>query len=74
MDLVLDVDDGLYDRLSKRAVEQGFESPEAYARIVVETVLDELETTESRATGTDRTAETDADSGVQDRLEDLGYL
>lgn len=66
MDLVLDVDDDLYERLARRAESQGFESPEDYAHTVLDTVLDELESGERRATATD--------DDVQERLEDLGYL
>lgn len=61
MELVLDVDERLYERLSERAERHGFESTEAYSTIVLETVLAELE-------GSERTGE------VEQRLEDLGYL
>ena len=57
----LNLDDANRERLAARAERLGFESPEEYARTIVETVLDELE------------AEQD-DDAVQDRLEDLGYL
>lgn len=57
----LDIDDELYERLSRRADEKGFESPEDYSITIIKTVLDELE-------------KTDTDDQVQNRLEDLGYL
>jgi hypothetical protein len=62
MDVTLDLSEERYEQLTARADRQGFESPERYAAVVVETVLDELE-------GEDGT-----DEAVQDRLEDLGYL
>ena len=62
MDVTLELSEKRYEQLAARADRQGFESPERYASVVVETVLDELD-------GTDGT-----DDAVQDRLEDLGYL
>lgn len=56
----LELDDGYRERLAARAERLGFESTEAYAQTIVETVLDELDD--------------DHDDAVQDRLEDLGYL
>lgn len=56
----LDLDEAHRERLTARAERFGFESPEAYAQTIIETVLDELET--------------EHDDAVQDRLEDLGYL
>jgi len=56
----LAIDDELYERLERRATEIGFESAEEYSVVVLQTVIEELD--EER------------DGGVEDRLEDLGYL
>jgi len=56
----LDVDDELYDRLTQRAEQTGFESPEEYSVVVLRTVLEEVQD--------------DRDDAVAQRLEDLGYL
>lgn len=61
MEYNVPVEQDLYDRLVTRAEDNGFESPEAYGRTVLETVVAELEG--------DRT-----DDAVADRLADLGYL
>jgi len=61
MELTLEIEDSLYDGLSRRADEQGFESTEAYCAVILETVLTELE-------GEQRT------KSVEQHLEDLGYL
>jgi len=58
----LDVDDTLYEQLSRRADKCGFESPEAYSIVVLETVMDELE------------EEDDQKSSMEARLRDLGYM
>jgi len=66
----LDVDRDLYETLSRRATEHGFESAEAYSEEILEIVVRELES------GTER-GDTDAvtdDEAVNSRLEDLGYL
>ena len=60
MEVKLDLEDEDYEKLSKRADRNGFDSPEEYGSFMIETVLDELET----ETGDD----------VRDRLEDLGYM
>ena len=57
----LDIDKQLHRRLSERAEKMGFDSTEEYCLTVLETVMNELE-------------DSDADAGVQNRLEDLGYL
>lgn len=57
----LDVDDQLYDSLSQRAREKGFDSAEEYSIVVLETVIDELESQ-------------NPEEEVQNRLQDLGYL
>lgn len=56
----VDIDEGIYNRLDRRAKAKGFESAEAYSAFVLETVIDELDS--------------DEDDEVRDRLEDLGYL
>lgn len=61
MELALELDDDVYERLQRRAQNNGFESTEAYCRTVLRTVLEELE---AEAT----------DDEVEQRLEDLGYL
>lgn len=58
----LNLDRELEDRLSKRATHLGFESTEEYCEVILQTVIDEIE---SEGSGQDR---------VEDRLEDLGYL
>jgi hypothetical protein len=58
----LDIDERLYERLSKRAKAKGFDSAEEYSKIVLETVLEEIEEVN------------EGDNDVQSRLEDLGYL
>lgn len=60
MEVKFDLDEEDYEKLSRRANRNGFDSPEEYGSFMVETVLDELET------------ETDDD--VRGRLEDLGYM
>lgn len=62
MNLELDIDDERYEQLRSRAGRHGFESPEQYATVIIETVVTELEGPE------------DADENVRDRLDDLGYL
>ena len=57
----LDIDDQLYDSLSQRAQEKGFDSAEEYSIVILKTVIDELD---SQASNED----------VQTRLQDLGYL
>lgn len=61
MRMQLDIDNHLYRQLSRRAKKKGFESAEEYSIIILETVIDELETKHQQ-------------DKVQDRLEDLGYL
>lgn len=61
MDLALELDDDVYERLERRAQDNGFESTEEYCRTILRTVLEELEE--------ERTADE-----VEQRLEDLGYL
>lgn len=60
MELTLELDDEVYDRLEQRADRHEFTSPEDYAEVIVTTVIDELESNEG--------------DDVRDRLEDLGYL
>lgn len=57
----LDIEDSLYRRLERRADEHGFESAEEYGAVLLETVIEELETER-------------ADADLQERLSDLGYL
>lgn len=57
----IEIEDDLEEMLVRRADHLKFESPEAYAKVILRTVLEELE----------HDNETDA---VEDRLEDLGYL
>lgn len=57
----LKIDDDTADRLARRAERHGFDSTEAYVRVLLKTVLDELEEFEGGA-------------DVESRLEDLGYL
>ena len=61
MELTLDLDDDLYEKLERRAENNGFESTEAYSRTILRTVVEELEADAS-------------DDAVEERLEDLGYL
>jgi len=61
-ELTLELDPEQYDQLQKRAERFGFETAETYAKTIVETVLDELE------------SEPSEEDAVRDRLEDLGYL
>ena len=56
----IDLDSEYRERLIDRAERKGFESAETYAAVIVESVLDELES--------------ESDGAVRDRLEDLGYL
>lgn len=61
--LNLEIDAELGKTLENRAEEYGFESIEEYSQMILQTVVDELES-ESKA----------ADEEVAERLEDLGYL
>jgi hypothetical protein len=61
MELVVQIDDDIYDQLVRRADEHEFESAEEYSKKILQTVIDELETDT-------------ADGSVTDRLSDLGYL
>lgn len=61
MELSLNIDESLYERLANRAEQQGFESIEEYSIVVLETVIAELEDEERTET-------------VEQHLEDLGYL
>jgi len=61
MELIVEVDDDVHERLARRAAEQGLETPAEYSALILETVIDELETPET-------------DDDVRNRLEDLGYL
>jgi hypothetical protein len=68
----LDIDPSLVRRLERRADERGFESAEAYAAVVLETVLAELE-----AADDDRKSpagQDDREDDLEERLGDLGYL
>jgi hypothetical protein len=60
MELTVDLDDEVYERLATRAKRHEFDSSEEYVVFMITTVLDELE-------GEDN-------DDVRDRLEDLGYL
>jgi metal-responsive CopG/Arc/MetJ family transcriptional regulator len=55
----VEIDDKLYARISRRAEETGFDSPEEYIDELLTTVLDELE------------EETD---DIKEQLQDLGYI
>ena len=61
--LNLEIDAELSQTLEIRAEEHGFESIEEYSKIILQTVIDELES-ENKET----------DEEVTERLEDLGYL
>lgn len=61
MELTVDLEEDVHEALSRRAEDNEFESTEAYARRVLELVVEELE-------GGVR------DESVEQRLEDLGYL
>lgn len=61
MELTVEIDDDVHERLAQRAAQQGFETPAEYSALIIETVIDELATSET-------------DGEVRDRLEDLGYL
>lgn len=61
MELVIDLDEETYETLERRAETNEFESPEEYSRVVLRTVMEELE------------ENTESDD-VEQRLEDLGYL
>ena len=56
----IDLDERYREQLRDRAERKEFDSPEAYATVIVESVLDELES--------------ENEENVRDRLEDLGYL
>jgi len=56
----IELDEEYREKLTQRADRKGFESPEVYVEVILESVLDELES--------------DTDVAVRDRLEDLGYL
>lgn len=60
MELTIDLDDDVYERLETRAKRHEFDTSEEYATVMVTTVLDELEGEEG--------------DDVRDRLQDLGYL
>lgn len=60
MELTIDLDDNVCERLETRAKRHEFDSPEEYVAVMVTTVLDELEGEKT--------------DDVRDRLEDLGYL
>lgn len=60
MEVKFDLDEEDYEKLSRRANRNGFDSAEEYGSFIIKTVLGELET------------ETDDD--VRGRLEDLGYM
>lgn len=68
MELTLDLDEDVHERLRERAAATGFESPEAYATAALRTILEEVDT------GRDETPESRDDDAVESRLEDLGYL
>jgi len=77
----LDLDPEMSKRLAKRAEKREYESAQAYAKDILETVLIELEKIESLEQGSsERTfsGETDnkldEDGDVNERLKDLGYL
>lgn len=57
----LDIDEQLYQQLSQRAQKKGFDSAEEYSVVVLQTVVEELETSTSS-------------NKIKDRLQDLGYL
>lgn len=61
MELTLELDDDLYRTLERRAQDNGFESIEEYSGTILRTVVEELE-------------EDATNDGVEERLEDLGYL
>lgn len=64
--LDLSIDSTLHKKLSTRAEKMGFESAEEYSKVVLHTVINELETSDN--------SETQNNSDVKDRLEDLGYM
>lgn len=61
LDVNLELDDELADRLEQRAEANGFDSASEYTTTLLRTVLDELDRVED-------------DGDVEERLEDLGYL
>ena len=63
MTLKLEIDAEQGQELEKRAEEHGFESIEEYSEIILQTVIDELESDDR-----------ETDEEVTERLEDLGYL
>jgi predicted CopG family antitoxin len=63
MTKTIDIDDDLYERLQRRALDNEFDSTKEYCQTVLEIVVDELESDAE-----------DAQAEVEDRLEDLGYL
>lgn len=60
MELTINLDDDVYERLETRAKRHEFDTSEEYVTVMITTVLEELEGKE--------------DDDVRDRLEDLGYL
>ena len=67
----LDIDEGLRDRIDKRAKRMGFDSAEEYCVVILRTVLNELE---SQKTEDDTEESQKTEGEVEARLEDLGYL
>jgi len=57
----IELEDDLAERLEQRAKANGFDSTREYTRMLIRTVLNELDRVES-------------DGEVEKRLEDLGYL
>jgi hypothetical protein len=69
-DMEIDIDRNIYEILSRRATENGFESAEEYSEVLLETVIRELESDSDD----DETDTESDDDKVSSRLEDLGYL
>jgi metal-responsive CopG/Arc/MetJ family transcriptional regulator len=61
LDVNLELDDELADRLEQRAEANDFDSTSEYTTTLLRTVLNELDRVED-------------DGDVEERLEDLGYL
>jgi len=65
----LDISNSLRSQLDRRAQDQGFDSKEDYCIMVLETVMDEVESVENESI-----EDSNTDQTVKGRLEDLGYI
>ncbi|WP_436926229.1 hypothetical protein [Halosimplex amylolyticum] len=62
--LVVELDDEIYEAIAMRADQLGFESPEAYCALALQTVIEEV----------GDPTEKDQDRDLKENLRDLGYL